>query len=327
MLAAQSSSHASMKTSLLDIQNLSKQFRLRGRLLHVVQNISFSLSQGEILGLGGESGCGKSTVGKLLMGLLEPTQGSIFFDGQKLSDLTSQKSSAWRRHIQMVFQHPAASLNPRMTVEEILAEPFIIHGLAKGEERNKRLEMILSHVGLSQDYLKRLPHELSGGQKQRIAIARALALEPKILICDEPFSALDVSVQAQIINLLADLQQKRHLSYLIISHDLSILRYLTDRLAIMYLGQLMECGPSAEVFDNPLHPYSQALVSAVLLPHPFQKYQRSQIEVKGEVPSLMHLPSGCPFYARCPFAQKTCQRTKPAWKEIKPNHFTACHLY
>lgn len=316
-----------MTLPLLDVRHLSKNFRLRGRILPAVQNVSFSLSQGEILGLGGESGCGKSTVGKMLMGLLEPTSGSIIFNGQKLSDLTQQRSQAWRRHIQMIFQHPAASLNPRMTIKETLAEPLIIHGLAKGAERAKRLAALLSQVGLSEDYLERLPHELSGGQKQRVAIARAMAVEPRLLICDEPFSALDVSIQAQIINLLVRLQREQNLSYLIISHDLSILRYLTHRLAIMYLGQIIEWGSSSGVYDNPLHPYTQALVSAVLLPDPFQERQKSPIFIKGEVPNLIHPPSGCPFYTRCPQAQNICRTVKPDLLEIKPGHFTACHLY
>ena len=316
-----------MPIPLLDVQHLSKQFRLGGRILHAVEDVSFSLLPGEILGLGGESGCGKSTVGKLLMRLLEPTAGSIFFDGEELEGSALRRSRAWRRKIQMIFQHPAASLNPRMTVEETLAEPFIIHGLAHGKERLKRLGALLGQVGLSEEYLKRLPHELSGGQKQRIAIARALAVDPLLLICDEPFSALDVSVQAQIINLLAQLQREQHLSYLIISHDLSILRYLTHRLAIMYLGQLMEWGSSTDVYDHPLHPYTQALVSAVLFPDPFKERQRSRIFLKGDIPSLIRPAQGCPFYSRCPHAQTICQTVKPAWREVKPNHFTACHLY
>lgn len=316
-----------MIAPVLDVRNLSKLFQVRGHILHAVQNVSFSLSKGEILGFGGESGCGKSTVAKLLMGLFEPTSGSIFFEGQNISALTRQRSQAWRRHIQMIFQHPAASLNPRLTIAETLAEPLIIHGLAKGTERFKRLATLLAQVGLSEDYLQRLPHELSGGQKQRIAIARAMAVEPNVLICDEPFSALDVSVQAQIINLLVNLQREQNLSYLIISHDLSILRYLTHQLAIMYLGQIVEYGMSTEVYDHPLHPYSQALVSAVLLPHPDQESRRSRIVIKGEVPSLVHPPSGCPFHPRCPQAQKICQTVKPAWKEVKPGHYTACHLY
>lgn len=316
-----------MTNPLLDVRNLSKQFRLKGQILRAVEDVSFSLLPGEILGLGGESGCGKSTVGKLLMGLLEPTSGSIVFDGQKLSDLTSQKSRAWRRRIQMIFQHPAASLNPRMTIEDSLAEPYRIHGLAKGIERSEKLIKLLSQVGLSNEYLKRLPHELSGGQKQRVAIARALALEPRLLIFDEPFSALDVSVQAQIINLLLNLQRVNKLSYLVISHDLSVLRYFTHRLAIMYLGQFMEYGPSQEVYERPLHPYSQALISAVLSPNPTKEHSKSRIVIKGEVPSLLQLPSGCPFHTRCPHAQRICQTVKPAWKEIEPGHFTACHLY
>jgi oligopeptide/dipeptide ABC transporter ATP-binding protein len=316
-----------MTFPLLDVQRLSKQFRLGNRIIQAVQDVSFSLLPGEILGLGGESGCGKSTIAKLLIRLLEPTTGSIFFDGKDLKDLISRRNLSWRRKIQMIFQNPGGSLDPRMTVEETLAEPFIIHGIAKGSERSKRMASLLTQVGLSEEYFKRLPHELSGGQKQRVAIARALALDPLLLICDEPFSALDVSVQAQIINLLSRLQREQHLAYLIISHDLSILRYLTQKLAIMYLGQIVECGPSLAVYDNPLHPYTQALVSAVLSLDPFKERQKTFTFLKGEVPSLIHKSEGCPFYSRCPHAQSICQRVKPAWREIKPDHFTACHLY
>lgn len=312
---------------LLNVKHLSKKFRMGNRDLWAVQNLSFSLMPGEILGIGGESGCGKSTLAKLLMCLLEPTAGSIQFEGKDLVNLSSRKSSVWRRKMQMIFQHPAASLNPRMTVEKILAEPFIIHGLAKGTDRSIRLAALLAQVGLSEAFLKRLPHELSGGQKQRLAIARALAVEPQLLICDEPFSALDVSVQAQIVNLLARLQRDQNLAYLIISHDLMLLRYLSHRLAIMYLGQIVEWGPSAEVYDHPLHPYTQALVSAVLIPDPLKERQSSHIFLKGEVPSLIPPPKGCPFYARCPKAKKICETVQPQWREVKPNRFTACHLY
>ena len=316
-----------MTLPLLEVRNLSKQFRLRGQILHAVKNISFSISQGEILGLGGESGCGKSTIGKLLMGLLEPTNGSIVFDGKNLHDLTAQRSHAWRRHIQMIFQNPTASLNPRMSIEETLAEPFIIHGLSERIELANDLKDLLAQVGLSADYLKRLPHELSGGQKQRVAIARAIALKPRLLICDEPFSALDVSVQAQIINLLVRLQREQNLSYLIISHDLSILRYLTHRLAIMYLGEMIEWGLTSDVYEHPLHPYTQALISSVLLPDLMRERQRSRVVIKGEIPSLLHPPSGCPFHTRCPHALKICHTVKPVMREVKPGHFSACHLY
>lgn len=316
-----------MNQPLLKVNHLSKQFQLKGQVLQAVQDVSFSLSSGEILGIGGESGCGKSTIGKMLMGLMESTAGSIVLEGEHLSDLIRQRSQVWRRHIQMVFQHPAASLNPRMSVKEALEEPFIIHKLAKGKERLNQICDLLLQVGLSEDFLHRMPHELSGGQKQRIAIARALTLKPRLLICDEPFSALDVSVQSQIINLLVKLQQEHHLAYLIISHDLSILRYLTQRLMIMYLGQMMECGDSNELYTNPLHPYTQALVAAVLLPDPSQERNRTHVFVKGEIPSLLAPSTGCPFYGRCPYAKRVCETVKPAWKEVKPNHFTACHLY
>lgn len=316
-----------MTIPLLDVQHLSKKFRLGSRMIQAVHDVSFSLLPGEILGLGGESGCGKSTIAKLLVRLLEPTTGSIFFDGIDLKDLASRKDLSWRRKIQMIFQHPGASLNPRMTVEETLAEPFIIHGTAKGIERAKRLSSLLAQVGLSEEYFERLPHELSGGQKQRVAIARALALDPLLVICDEPFSALDVSVQAQIINLLSRLQREKNLSYLIISHDLSVLRYLTQKLAIMYLGELVESGPSLAVCDHPLHPYTQALVSAILSPDPSKERQKTVTHLKGEIPSLVHRSEGCPFFSRCPHAQSICQKVKPTLREIKPNHFAACHLY
>lgn len=315
-----------MNQPLLQVENLCKQFKVGKQTIHAVQGISFSLMPGEILGLGGESGCGKSTVGKLLMGLMPPSSGSIFLDGENLQTLSSHHSQAWRQSIQMIFQHPSASLDPRFTVERALSEPFIIHGLAKGAARSEQIAALLAQVGLSEGYLERLPHELSGGQKQRVAIARALAVNPRLLICDEPFSALDVSVQAQIINLLSGLQREKQLSYLIISHDLSILRYLSQRMAIMYAGQFMELGPSAAVYSNPLHPYSQALVSAVLSADPGVERNRSRVAIKGEVPSRLKISQGCPFFSRCPHAQNICKTTMPEWREIKPQHFAACHF-
>jgi len=253
---------------LLDVRQISRHYSLKGSRICAVDNVSFRINRGEVLGIGGESGCGKTTVGKLCMGLESPTSGSIYFNGTDLFSLLRQKNQSWRRNLQMIFQHPAGSLNPCLTIEKILAEPLIIHGTAKGERLHKHLIDLLAQVGLPEHFLKRMPHELSGGQKQRIAIARALAMEPELLICDEPFAGLDVSVQAQIVNLLAKLHARLNLSYLIISHDLLILRYLAHRLAIMYLGQMIEYGTSGDIYENPLHPYTQALISAVLLPVP-----------------------------------------------------------
>lgn len=313
-----------MNKPLIDVLQLEKQFRLGKRLLHAVKNVSFSMLPGEILGIGGESGCGKSTLAKLLMGLLNPTRGSIFFQGQDIVQWASKKE--WRRKIQMIFQQPANSLDPRFTVEETLEEPFIIHHIElQKATRKKQLATLLEQVGLTEDLLERYPNELSGGQKQRIAIARALSVNPQLLICDEPFSSLDVSVQAQIINLLIRLHAEKQLSYLIISHDLSLLRYMTHQLAIMYLGEIVEKGPSEAVYDQPLHPYSQALVSAVLLPDPVLAKQRAHVVVKGEVQSTVS-SQGCPFASRCPYAKDICRREKPELREIKPGHFASCHL-
>lgn len=315
----------SMTFPLLKIQNLHQEFRVKGRILHALQDFSLTLPQGEILGLGGESGCGKSTAAKLIMGFMPPTRGSIYFEGKNLNALAQQKSQDWRERIQMIFQHPAGSLNPRLTVEETLLEPFIIHDLAKGEERSRRIREILAQVGLTEEELFRFPNELSGGQKQRIAIARAIACQPRLLICDEPFSALDVSVQAQIIELLKKLQIDQGMSYLVISHDLSILHYLAHRMAIMYLGMIVEIGSSSEVYGNPLHPYSQLLIDSVLVPDPIKERKKSVVRIKGDVPSLFSLPTGCPFYSRCPIAQKVCQNVKPILREVHQGHFVACH--
>lgn len=316
-----------MLEPILDIRNISKQFKFKRQVLTAVEDFSLSLFRKEVIGLGGESGCGKSTVGKLLMGLMVPSTGSILFNGLNLKDLINRRSQSWRKDIQMIFQHPASSLNPRLTIKEILSEPYIIHNIAKGQTLTKKVVELLIQVGLSEVHLHRYPHEISGGQKQRVAIARAMALEPQILICDEPFSALDVSIQSQIIHLLVQLHLERGLSSVIISHDLSVLRYLTQRMAIMYLGRIVELGMSQDVYDHPLHPYSQALTSAVLSIDPTQKRLKGATQIKGEVPSLLTPPKGCPFASRCPFAQKECHSVKPKWIEVKPRHFTACHLY
>lgn len=308
---------------LLDVKHLSKQFCVKGQGFYAVREVSFSLYSGEILGIGGESGCGKSTLGKLLMSLIEPTSGEIFFDGQELGKQTSQK---WRRHIQMIFQHPAASLNPRMTVKELVAEPLIIHDLVPKLSRINYVKELLTQVDLSEEHLSRRPSELSGGQKQRVAIARALAANPRLLICDEPFSALDAHLQMQILALLTHLHQERNLSYIVISHDLSVLHRFTHKLAIMYLGKIVEWGPSSQVYNHPLHPYSQALISAVLTPDPIKERKRSRVVLKGEIPSPMRLPPGCPFVSRCPRAQQMCQTIPPSLREVKNGHFAACHF-
>jgi oligopeptide transport system ATP-binding protein len=273
------------------------------------------------LGLVGESGCGKSTIGKLLVRLLAPTAGTILFENKDIARLKREEELAWRRQAQMIFQNPTAALNPRLTIEEIINEPLEIHQLDK-----EIIGSLLNQVGLSSQHLKRLPHELSGGQKQRVAIARALALQPQFLVCDEPLSALDVSVQAQIINLMKDLQQAHQLTYLFISHDLAVMRYLADRLAIMYLGQMLELATSQIIYKNPLHPYTQALLSAIPVLNPFQERKQTHFALKGEIPSSLAPLKGCPFHMRCPFAMPICKEVKPILKEVAPQHFVACHL-
>jgi oligopeptide/dipeptide ABC transporter ATP-binding protein len=309
-----------MNQPLIEIKNVSKHFGT----LRAVQDVSLNIFAGETLGLAGESGCGKSTIGKLLVRLLEPTAGSIYFDGCEIGTLKGRALLEWRRHVQMVFQNPTGALNPCFTIEEILREPLEIHG--RDTHITHTVLHMLEQVGLQPSHLRRLPHELSGGQKQRVSIARALMLQPEVLICDEPLSALDVSVQAQIINLFKDLQKAHRLTSLFISHDLAVLRYLTDRMAIMYLGQLVELAPSAALYENPLHPYTQALLSAIPLPDPQAERKRQPIVLKGELPSPLNPPTGCPFHTRCPHALPICQVVKPQLQEKNLGHYVACHL-
>lgn len=317
-----------MTTPLLEIRNLSKQFVIKQRVLQAVNDVSFSIYPGETLGLAGESGCGKSTLGKLLVCLTEPTEGTIFFEGQDICKLSSKELMNFRRQVQMIFQNPSGSLNPKMNIEDIVGEPFAIHGIAHGSKRRELVADLLDKVGLQPMHMRRLPHELSGGQKQRVSIARALALKPRFLICDEPLSALDVSIQAQIVNLLKDLQKEFGLTYLFISHDLSVMRYLANRIAIMYLGQIVELVPSEQLFSHAQHPYTQALLSAILIPNPEMERKRSQIMLKGEIPSPLSPPKGCPFHTRCPMVQPICSEIKPELKEsiASPGHSVACHL-
>ncbi len=313
------------QTPLLRIKNLTKHFTVGKQKLKAVEGLTFDIYPGETLGLVGESGCGKSTAGRTMIRLLEPTKGEVHYNGIQLFSLSGREMMKIRREIQMIFQDPYASLNPRMTVEEIIGEPFAIHGTLRGKKKRERIKELLGLVGLQPEHMSRFPHEFSGGQRQRIGIARALALEPKFIVCDEPISALDVSIQAQVVNLLKELQQKMGLTYLFIAHDLSMVKYISDRVLVMYLGHMVELTDSANLYDNPLHPYTKALLSAVPIPEP--EVKRERIILKGDVPSPINPPSGCVFRTRCPEAMDICAQVKPAWQEVMPNHFTACHLY
>ncbi len=315
-----------MKDVLLSIQNLSKQFRVGKRQLTAVNALNLEIYRGETLGLVGESGCGKSTVGRTLLRLYEPTSGKVLFDSINLQHLSRQELKHIRRRMQIVFQDPYASLNPRMTVQDIIGEPLDIHHLAYGQARRTRIEELLQLVGLNPNHMSRFPHEFSGGQRQRIGIARALAVEPDFIICDEPISALDVSIQAQVVNLLKKLQKQMGLTYLFIAHDLSMIKYISDRVAVMYLGQLMELASSEALYRDPLHPYTQALLSAIPIPDPEIEKKRHRVVLKGEVPNPLNTPSGCPFSSRCPLATERCRVEVPQWREVKKEHFAACHL-
>ncbi|HLZ73121.1 MAG TPA: dipeptide ABC transporter ATP-binding protein [Dehalococcoidia bacterium] len=290
-----------------------------------VDGINFAIKKGETLGLVGESGCGKSTTGRAILQLYRPTTGSINFDGRELTKMKSGELRRFRRRMQMIFQDPYASLNPRMSVGSIISEPLAIHNLAKGRARKDRVQELLRVVGLNPYYANRYPHEFSGGQRQRIGIARALAVEPQFIVADEPVSALDVSIQAQIINLMEDLQNEYNLTYLFIAHDLSVVRHISDRVAVMYLGRIAELADRNELYENPLHPYTKALLSAVPVPDPSVEAKRERIILTGDVPSPLRPPPGCNFHTRCPIAIEECRERIPEFREIVPNHFVACH--
>jgi oligopeptide/dipeptide ABC transporter ATP-binding protein len=318
--------------NLLQVQNLKVHFPVRRGLfsaahefVKAVDDVSFSIAPGETLGLVGESGCGKTTLGRAVVRLIEPTAGRILFDGDDLAHLSGAELRARRRALQMIFQDPFNSLNPRMTVEDIVAEPLDIHKLAESRAaRSERVAELLQAVGLDAAYARRYPHEFSGGQRQRIGIARALAVEPRLIVCDEPVSALDVSVQAQIINLLQDLQQARGIACLFIAHDLAVVEHISRRVMVMYLGKVVELAEAREVIRSPRHPYTQALISAVPEVNPETKRQR--IVLGGDVPSPIRPPAGCPFHPRCPVAEARCKTDVPMLREIAPGHFAACHL-
>ncbi|HUX75248.1 MAG TPA: oligopeptide/dipeptide ABC transporter ATP-binding protein [Anaerolineae bacterium] len=325
---------AAERVPLVEVRRLKKYFPItRGVIIqrHIgdikaVDDVSFEIYKGETLGLVGETGSGKTTVGRTMLQLYEPTGGQVVFDNTDLVSLGGGDLRRMRRRMQMIFQDPYASLNPRMTVGSIVGEPLEVHGVARGKEKRERVQELLALVGLNPYFVNRYPHEFSGGQRQRIGIARALALNPDLIICDEPISSLDVSIQAQVVNLLEELQDRLDLTYLFIAHDLSMVRHISDRMAVMYLGKLVELADRDEIYLNPLHPYTQALMSAVPVPDPEVEEKRQRIILEGDLPSPANPPKGCNFSTRCPVAIETCFEVEPEFVEIKPGHFCACHL-
>ncbi|MEW6088070.1 MAG: ABC transporter ATP-binding protein [bacterium] len=315
--------------TILEVKNLKKYFPLKtgiwkeaAREVKAVDDISFSIERGETLGLVGESGCGKSTVARLVAGLYPPTGGNIIFEGE---DIARKKDRAWRKKLQIIFQDPFSSLNPRMTIASIVGEGIYLHNLAKNKnEREDKINSLLGLVGLSRDIKARYPHEFSGGQRQRIALARALSVEPEFLVADEPVSSLDVSIQAQVINLFKDLREEFNLTYLFISHDLRVIEFMCDRVAVMYLGKIVELAGNKELYQNPLHPYTQSLLSAI--PKAFKETGSERKPLKGDIPSPVDLPPGCRFQPRCPRAENLCLEKEPGLKEINSGHFAACHF-
>ncbi|PPA70638.1 ABC transporter ATP-binding protein [Jeotgalibacillus proteolyticus] len=317
---------------LLQVENLKKHFPVRGGVLgkqvgnvKAVDGVSFTVNKGETLGIVGESGCGKSTTGRMLLRLIESTEGKVVFDGKEVTALSQNELRKLRRDMQMVFQDPFASLNPRHTVGKILEEPLKVHGIGSSAERKKRVKELLETVGLSSYHAKRYPHQFSGGQRQRIGIARALMTRPKLIIADEPVSALDVSIQSQVLNLMQDLQKEFGLTYIVIAHDLGVVRHISDRVGVMYLGKMVELTTSEKLYDKPLHPYTQALLSAVPVPDPL--FKKDSIVLQGDIPSPSNPPPGCTFHTRCPFKMDVCEKKVPQMLEHEEGHYAACHLY
>ncbi|HEU4962306.1 MAG TPA: oligopeptide/dipeptide ABC transporter ATP-binding protein [Bacilli bacterium] len=314
--------------NILEVKNLSKHFDMgKGRLLKAVDNVSFSIKRGETFGLVGESGCGKSTTGRTIIRLYEASAGEVKFNGQDVHKIQGRDLKGFNRKMQMIFQDPYASLNPRMTVGDIIGEGIDIHRLMSGRKRTERIFELLETVGLNSEHASRFPHEFSGGQRQRIGIARSLAIEPEFIIADEPISALDVSIQAQVVNLMKKLQVERGLTYLFIAHDLAMVKHISDRIGVMYLGSLVEVADSSELYRKPMHPYTEALLSAIPIPDPEIERSRERIILEGDVPSPVNPPSGCRFRTRCPKAMPECAQITPELKEIEPNHYVACLLY
>ena len=317
---------------LVRVENLTKHFSVRvgaygetKATVHALDEVSFTVQRGETLGLVGESGCGKSTAGLTLLQLHKPTAGKVFFHDSEVTDLSDKEMRPLRQKMQIIFQDPYSTLSPRMTVGNAISEPLWLHELTPKENVQERIAELLDDVGLNPAFAFRYPHEFSGGQRQRICIARALACQPEFIVCDEPISALDVSIQAQIINLLQDLQAEHHLTYLFIAHDLAVVRHISDRVAVMYLGRVVEMAPKDRLFNNPLHPYTHALLQAVPVPNPRQERQREHSVIRGNVPSAINPPSGCRFHPRCPLAFEPCDHVIPEWREVESGHWVACH--
>jgi len=319
---------------IVRVEKLTKHFPIMEGILfkkqvgavRAVDDVSFEIAEGETLGLVGESGCGKSTTGRTILQLYEPTSGRIFYRGTDLQEARGEERRRAERNMQIIFQDPYASLNPRMTVGRIIREPFDIHGVGTRAERREKVADLMRRVGLNPDYAKRYPHEMSGGQRQRVGIARALALQPDFIVCDESISALDVSVQAQVVNLLEELQKDFGLTYLFIAHDLSMVKHISDRVAVMYLGKLVELADKKELYSNPLHPYTRALLSAAPVPNPRLQKKSQRVVLEGDVPSASNPPPGCRFHTRCPLAEGICRVEEPEWREISPGHYVACLL-
>lgn len=317
---------------IIEVRNVKKYFPVKGGIFNrkknvvkAVDDLSFSMMQGETFGIVGESGSGKSTLGRTILRLTEPTAGNVLYEGKDISHISAQEMRAYRRHMQMVFQDPFSSLNPRMRVGELIEEPMVIHRYANVTGRKERIRSLLDTVGLPKEAADKFPHEFSGGQRQRIGIARSLAIQPKFIIADEPVSALDVSIQSQILNLISDLQDEFDLTYLFIAHDLSVVKHISDRIGVMYLGKMMELAPKKNLFDQPLHPYTRSLLSAVPIPNPHLK--RERIILKGDIPSPVNPPSGCVFRTRCPVAFDKCEVKIPTLQHVEDGHYVACHLY
>ncbi|MDY6011505.1 dipeptide ABC transporter ATP-binding protein [Clostridium sp.] len=321
------------KDTILEVKNLCKYFQVKNGIFQkksfvkAVDNVSFTIRKGETLGLVGESGCGKTTTGRTILKLYNPTSGNIIFNGEDITKKSEKEMISLRRKMQMIFQDPYASLNPRMTVGDIVGEAIDIHGLYKGSERNERIRYLLDKVGLNGGHINRYAHEFSGGQRQRIGIARALAVEPDFIVCDEPISALDVSIQAQVINMLEELQEELNLTYLFIAHDLSMVKHISTHIGVMYLGQMVEKGPSNDVYLRPKHPYTKALLSAVPIPDPKIAKSNKRIVLSGDIPSPIDPKPGCRFKGRCKYAKDICDREDPILKEVEKDHFVACHLF